>query len=482
MEIASSAPTSGGEHALHGGRIELSSSPASSNRNRSFLPSVVTVLGGQAGCAVLSVLVELCYARLLGPGPRGQISICLAAIAFGVLIGGLGADVPIVVWTARLKKKPSEWLASVAAWGILGCSGACLLWAFFYRQWHATFFRGISPLLAVFVAATIPASVGFIFLTSILTGLERFGLRARLYLVEQAAGLLFIFALVIAFGRSAENAMLGNLLGLIAGAGIAAVFLRDQLAGNWKFRFMERHVRDGLAIGLRGQFGNMATFFSYRLDVFMVNYFQDSVQVGLYALGVLASESLWQVPQAVQSALFPRTARTLDEGATEFTCLVVRQILVIAVVSAALLALASPILIPLIFGDRFQPSVAVVWWILPGTAALSLGKVGCADLAARGKTGYCATFAFVALAVTIVLDFVLIPRMGIRGAALASSAAYFTDAALILAALRRELKVSWRMLLVPSTADFVSYRQAWTLCRQWLPWASAASAPRGKLE
>lgn len=446
-----------------------------------FIPSVAMVLGGQAACAIVSVLVELCYARLLGPGPRGQISLCFVVIALGIYIGGLGADMPIVLWTAGAKSKPSEWFPTVAVWGLSGCSVACSLWAATYWQWRPAYLHGLTSTLAIVVLATIPVSVCFVYLTSILTGLERFRLRAQLFLAEQIAGLLGILSLLFLFQRSADGAMLGNLAGLAIGTAISAVVLRDQFKGRWRVQFGEKQMRDGLAMGLRGQFGNMAALFNYRLDVFIVNYFQDSVQVGLYALGVLASEVLWQIPQAVQSALFPRTARTLDKGATEFTCLVVRQILVIACISAALLALASPIFIPLVFGERFRPSVAVVWWILPGTVMLSLGKPACADLAARGKTGYCSAFAFVALVVTIVLDLILIPRMGIRGAALASSVAYFTDAVLILAALRRELKVNWSELLVPSQIDFMSYRHVWSIFRQRLPRATAASATGGKL-
>lgn len=452
-----------------------------STARKSFLPSVATVLGGQAASALAAVVAEFCYARLLGPGPRGQISVCMVSIAFGVLLGGLGAELPIVVWTAQWKQKASEWAASVALWGFFGCFVACSLWVELYWRWHPAFLRGVTPFLAWVVAATIPVSVCFIYLTSILTGLERFGLRARLYIGEGLAGLCAFLVLLAAFGRSAENALLGNLIGLVIGAAVAATLLRAQFKGRWKLRLLEKPFRDGLFIGLRSQFGNMATLFNYRLDVLIVNYFQDAVQVGLYALGVLVSESLWQIPQAVQSALLPRTARTLEQGAAEFTCLVIRQVLVIAVLTAALLALAGPILIPLVFGERFQPSVAVVWWILPGTAALSLGKVACADLAARGKTGYCASFALMAFAITVVLDLILIPRMGIRGAALASSIAYFADAAFILMALRYELKVSWKALLAPSQLDFLSYRRVWTVCRRWLPWRAAA-ASEGRME
>src|SRR5262249_54352831 len=96
---------------------------------------------------------------------------------------------------------------------------------------------------------------------------------------------------------------------------------------------------------------------------------------------------------------------------------------------------------------------------------LSLAKVGCSDLAGRGKNGYSSVFALVCLAFTVAFDLLLIPRWGILGAAAASSAAYVLDSLLVLAALRYELKVGWAELLVPSAEDFLAYRTLWMRMR-----------------
>jgi O-antigen/teichoic acid export membrane protein len=223
-----------------------------------------------------------------------------------------------------------------------------------------------------------------------------------------------------------------------------------------------------LLAGLRGQIGNVAAFFNYRLDVFIVNYFLDPTQVGLYAIGVIVSEGLWQIPQAAATALFPRTARTIGAGAGEFTCQIMRQVLLISFVSAVVLALLSPVAVPLAFGESFRASVPVIWWILPGTVALALGKVAASDLAGRHKTGYASAFGVVALGVTVGLDLVLIPQWGIRGASMASSMAYILNSWLLLMALRRELSVSWGELLVPEAADLVPYRQLILRIADWL--------------
>jgi peptidoglycan biosynthesis protein MviN/MurJ (putative lipid II flippase) len=96
----------------------------------------------------------------------------------------------------------------------------------------------------------------------------------------------------------------------------------------------------------------------------------------------------------------------------------------------------------------------VIWWILPGTVAFAVGKVMAADLAAREKVGYNSMSAILALALTVVLDILLIPRMGIDGAALASSVAYLVNTVLLAVKLRKTLGVTWRALVVPGATDF----------------------------
>ncbi|HJZ63242.1 MAG TPA: polysaccharide biosynthesis C-terminal domain-containing protein [Candidatus Acidoferrum sp.] len=425
-----------------------------------YLSNVGAVLSGQAANIVVALLLEICYARILGPGPRGQISLCMMTIAFGALLAGLGGDIPIVIWRADRKRNISEWIRPILLWGILGCVLFGILWFCIFFRWSPEFLRGVTPQLFRLILLTVPCAVLFTYAIAVMTGAERFRERAAMGVAVSVAGLCSFLVLTFALGKTAEAALWGNFLGIAAGLLVAFIFLREEFQKRKKTA-NDLALAKGLLTGLRGQTGNVAAFFNYRLDVFVVNYFLDASHVGLYSLGVVISEGLWQIPAAAAVALFPRTARTVEEGATEFTCKILRHVLLISCATGALLAIASPVGVPLIFGARFSASVGVIWWILPGTIALALAKVASSDLAARHKTGYASAFGAVALVVTIALDFLLIPRMGIDGAAIASSAAYLVNTALLLCAVKRELGVRWSDLLVPRKSEFSAYRSAW---------------------
>ena len=466
-ELEMEAPAPCGNRAsmgMNAAGIELSTvvtEPGRRRRYPSFVSNLATVLSGQAASALLALATEVCYARLLGPAGRGQLSLGMMVIAAGVLLGGLGGDVPTVIWTADSKMRPSEWFPAVLFWGLSGSLVVCALWTLGFWTWHPIFLQGVSTAVAAIVLVAIPVQILFGYLMAIFTGRENFAMGAGLTLVNQIAKLAGVVLLIWILGQSAEAALSGYLFGLLVVVALAAALLRGSLGPRWDIKATRRNFGRALSLGVRGQFGNLATFLNYRLDVFVVNYFLGPAQVGLYAIGVLVSESLWQIPHAAATALFPRTVRTVDEGATEFTCLIVRHVLLVACVSGVALALVAPFLIPIIFGARYSASIAVVWWILPGTIALAVGKVVSADLAARCRPGFSSIFACVSLIVTAFLDFILIPRMGINGAALASSAAYLMDAVLLTVALKFVSQVRWKALLVPTRADLALYRQVW---------------------
>jgi O-antigen/teichoic acid export membrane protein len=450
--------------------------PQSEKRPASFSSSLLTILGGQAVCAGLGVVMEICYARMLGASGRGEIGLCLMAIAAFAMLGGLGVETPALVWAADGKRRPAEWVAGVWLSGAVGSAIAAAVWAATFWRFHPAFLKGITDSMAWLILVSIPCLIFLGYLVAIIAGQERFALRAGVTLAEQVSGLVIFVGFVLLFGRHAELAIVANLASIVLSIGICVFVLRDLFQVRVSRIATALQMRAALGIGLPGIMGNLATFLNYRLDVFIVNYFLNPAAVGIYALGVVVSEALWQIPRAAALALFSRTARTYGDD-TEFTCLVLRHVLLIATATGAAIAIASPFLIPLVFGAQFAPSVAVIWWILPGTICLSVAKIMCADLAGRKKPQFASLFAFFSLLLTIVLDLTLIPRFGINGAAIASSAAYIFNSALLALVLKRELGMPWKAMVLPTNADCALYWQLWSRYRSRLFQPKIAAAP-----
>lgn len=111
--------------------------------------------------------------------------------------------------------------------------------------------------------------------------------------------------------------------------------------------------------------------------------------------------------------------------------------------------LGGEMLLPLVFGAAFRESVPALMWLLPGVTIFSVANVIGSYLAGIGKPHLNLAVALVGLVVTVALDFMLIPWLGIIGAAIASSMSYLATTLAIVAIFVRETKIpAGRALLI----------------------------------
>ena len=81
-------------------------------------------------------------------------------------------------------------------------------------------------------------------------------------------------------------------------------------------------------------------------------------------------------------------------------------------------------LVTILFSSSFSGAVAPLRWLLPGIFTLSIGRVLVAELLARETPQYIVWASATAVVANVIGNLVLVPRMGISGASLASSVSY----------------------------------------------------------
>ena len=122
---------------------------------------------------------------------------------------------------------------------------------------------------------------------------------------------------------------------------------------------------------------------------------------------------------------------------------------------------STPLIIPPFFGHDYDESVQALWWLLPGTVALTGSKVLTSYIFSRGRPLVNTGITVVSLVVTTVALFALVPAFGVNGAALASSLAYCAHFAAALYAYRRLSGEPLRDVLIPERGDARLYVDAW---------------------
>lgn len=166
------------------------------------------------------------------------------------------------------------------------------------------------------------------------------------------------------------------------------------------------------------------SYLNYRADTLIVEHFEGKDGVGVYGNAVLISESVWQFSGSLALAAYARIG-SLEQGeAALLTARLMRHTLVILLAVCGGLFLVADLLV-LPFGDGFGETAPALRLLLPGTMFYGLAASFSAYYTyQRGKPWAAAVVATSGLVIDIGLALVLVPRMGVNGAALASSIAY----------------------------------------------------------
>jgi O-antigen/teichoic acid export membrane protein len=307
------------------------------------------------------------------------------------------------------------------------------------------------------VTLALPAVLLQKFLYQILWGQQRFRTANGILVAQAAFDLALLVILVVGLRKGLVGAIVPLAVRPFTSTALCIWALR-QPARVYLPRLRSGLLRRSLHYGVRAQLGGLVQFVNYRLDMLLVNALLGSAPAGVYSAAVAVSALIWLLPDAIGRVVFPRTAVSGQQTANRFTPLVCRQTLLISVVSAAVLALLARFLIPAFYGSRFADAVVPFLVLLPGVIMSALTRVLGPDLMGRGKPQYNSYAAAIAAVATIILDITLIPRMGVIGAALASTIAYGIAALALLIWFLRFSGAGVSQVLLPRWADWRELR------------------------
>jgi O-antigen/teichoic acid export membrane protein len=216
-------------------------------------------------------------------------------------------------------------------------------------------------------------------------------------------------------------------------------------------------VREQLSTGARLSPYFLFLSLNLRLDVLLLAALANSRQVGVYSVAVLIAELVWMPTWALAQATKEQQAGAEPRAAAEVTARALRMTLVVSVLLAAGLALVAPPMVLLLFGSDFESAIAAIWVLLPASVAMAVWRLLSVLLARLAPIRVTAGIALAAVLSNCLLNLLLIPALGIIGAALASVASYGCGAALALNRFKRIAEVPWRALL-PGGADIDDLR------------------------
>lgn len=196
---------------------------------------------------------------------------------------------------------------------------------------------------------------------------------------------------------------------------------------------------------------NLLTFMTYRVDLFILKMFVGFYEIGNYTLAVNLAEKIWIFPNSIKQVVYLEIANKRQNEF--FVAKIIRLLSFSLIFIFTTLAVISFYLIPLVFSEKFRPSIYPFLLLLPGVILFCYSKILSSYFIAKDMIEVNTYSSILITAVNIIFNFLLIPKFTIYGAAIATTLAYLTGAVYHLNKFKILSKISFKNLLIVKQSD-----------------------------
>jgi O-antigen/teichoic acid export membrane protein len=406
----------------------------------------VKVLGGLAGVNVVvgafALFTGPLQARLLGPNGRGQLALIVVVTGLAPAVLGLGLE----QFTAREVNhvaRRGALLGTVTLLALaLGLLGALLAFPV-----SRLFGEPIVQRMIFVGLLILPVLITGFTLTGAFWGGQRWRVVAALRIGPPLLVALIYVALALSKAFTVTSASVAIFAATIIA--LAPVLRLPREVPGWTF---ERPLaRRALRLGSRINATTVANEGNLNVDQLFVAGAIGTHALGYYAVaGTLAGATL-MVPAALSVMLMPMVAT----GDRRSVRRILRVTLTAMLVAATALALLAEPFLVLLFGSRFSASAPIARILAFESVFVASRGILTAALVGDGRPGETAkaeigTFVFLVPALAL-----LVPRLGVEGAAGVVVVANMGAFIYLLARCRRAMGGGLREYLVPTREDLV---------------------------
>jgi O-antigen/teichoic acid export membrane protein len=373
-------------------------------------------------------------ARALGPSERAQYALPLALMAVVLIVSNMSIEQASGRALARREASVGDLFAAALFVSVVfGSVAAAVCFAVGLLTAH-DLLGGSSATAVALAAGALPLALADRAFGGLLlrTGrLLAFGAVNVVSCVVQLAG-------VVAFsagpGLTAERALVMFVIATaILAVGSASFALKDLRARGVRVHppprsVLKRVLRDGFVL----QGATVGLFLMFRVDMLIVAALTNPRRAGLYTLSASLVEIVFVAATMLGQTGLHRITTEPDHVAARFTLAFTRRVVAIGGTGAILLAAVSYPGILVLYGRAWTGSALPLAILALAGIAITLAGPMQAYLVRAGRLRDISAAALGSLVANVALNLVLIPWLGIAGAALASLVTYWAFALLLL--------------------------------------------------
>ncbi len=270
-------------------------------------------------------------------------------------------------------------------------------------------------------------------------------------------GVVLIAAWFIGPGTASAPAALA----MWTAAQYVSVLVAAALSMRWLFRRglpmpgLARHVLTfGSVAGVAGLIG----LIQRRVDLLLVAAVNGSHDAGLYSAATSLAELLLVVPTAIAMAAVADIGRASDEEARDLLARCCRHAVLLGTAAAIGIVALGPLGLRIAYGSAYADAATPLRILAVAAIFVAPQSIATTYFYVRlARPSITVIVIAMAAAMESVVALILIPSIGLVGAAAADSAAYALEAVAITVAFNRFGGLTWREVWLPTPADAMAY-------------------------
>lgn len=387
-----------------------------------FVDSTIVLIISHSAGLVVTFVVSVLVSRILGAEGKGVFSLMLglATILFGISNLGLGTASQYFI--SREPDSAKSHYGNILFFPLTMAAIVVAGFAATFPIWQDSL-NGLElhQLWPVFVM--LPFMLVFEASCQFLVVLSRIRLRTVAILTHSAV-LLVAAAALLSFGVRAGGVSYSYALAWLAGGAIAVTAVVGAI--GWPRRPSFALLKSTLRYSVWIWLANLIKGVFLRADFLFMYSLRGAADAGVYSVALALTSGMTIAFQAVVTIFHPRTSAKTDAEASDTTPLYYRGMLMLMLAVGLLTAaLSHPLL--LIFGDDFLRGQTPMLILIAGLAISGLNVILITHFLGRGKSHVMTGVTVFTLLTSAVLNYTLIPLLGMKGAAFATVGAYMLE-------------------------------------------------------
>lgn len=207
--------------------------------------------------------------------------------------------------------------------------------------------------------------------------------------------------------------------------------------------------REILQLGFYMQFADIFQLINYRLSYYFVEFYAGLSRLGIYTAGVQLSESLWITSRSISTVQYAGISNMKERNKAIKLSLSLMKVSICITFLLLIILLALPEnFYLLLLGESLGGIKEVIWYLSPGILLFSAMTILSHFFSGTGRQQINTISSALGALATLIFAYLLIPSIGIIGAAITSSISILVSFIYLFINMKKEEGVRWSSFIL----------------------------------